>query len=726
MKKNTFNSWETSLVDNINSMKETIILVSPYMKFKVIKQIISFLPTDKKINFILISSFNNEVFLNKKSDLDMYDYLINADTENIIFSCYKLNNIHEPINIIDIDYKEIALSHTSFTLKNKNIQLSDQNQIITPSNIKNMEDVLNKEAYISFTEFNALDTFIQEDAGGIEDSILDTQQEELFPIDQVNYNNIIERINKFKGNKDDIKSFSNKIITFKTISLAISNISPEDYKNAEEDLEKLEKHIKQVFTNIMPLQNNITLYDDLLNCFIHNTWNRRWKIRTPYSKERKTFMMNLGKASFDFIISQQVVKSNFSVDRNNEYYADKLKYIKAHYPHKKAFQSIQCNVFLYYGDIKNNFIEEIFYEFLGVIYWHLGNIFLQNIFLRYLNHIDTLRSDDYKSFDAKTVLQEVTQAHNGKIPEYVNVGRVGPEHNPTFTFNIKYNGDIIGIGEGKGKKDAQNNAAKKALITLFSKFKHLKQITNKKTSHRKILPYKLPKERATQLIQLNKSLKKPISNLKLLDIAFTHISYTKNHPYSRANNSLSFLGNYIEDLCRKQNIMHQLNILDSTALQTLKNIQQNLEVGKILVKYSKKLHLHKYLNTTLSSTNLPASVQTDVVQSFIALYFLEYGMKETQLLVEAIWNDVNLTQKKLNTTSLQEYLQDSKFGLQGEDIKFILLSESGLDNKKMFEIGCTIKNKLYGKGKAGSKKEARRTASKNTFANNEFKKDFPA
>lgn len=68
--------------------------------------------------------------------------------------------------------------------------------------------------------------------------------------------------------------------------------------------------------------------------------------------------------------------------------------------------------------------------------------------------------------DYKTVLQEKLQ-ENGEVKiEYEIIKEMGPDHDKTFVAEVKCNGEILDIGEGKSKKEAQMEAAKKALEKL--------------------------------------------------------------------------------------------------------------------------------------------------------------------------------------------------------------------------------------------------------------------
>ena len=66
--------------------------------------------------------------------------------------------------------------------------------------------------------------------------------------------------------------------------------------------------------------------------------------------------------------------------------------------------------------------------------------------------------------DHKTMLQEYVQKrHMGQIV-YELTGSSGPDHNKTFTMRVLVAGETAGIGEGRTKQEAGQQAARAALI----------------------------------------------------------------------------------------------------------------------------------------------------------------------------------------------------------------------------------------------------------------------
>jgi ribonuclease III len=65
--------------------------------------------------------------------------------------------------------------------------------------------------------------------------------------------------------------------------------------------------------------------------------------------------------------------------------------------------------------------------------------------------------------DAKTALQEWAQARKGGEPQYRETGRSGPDHAPHFRIEVTVSGVEPQTGEGRSKREAEQDAAKKML-----------------------------------------------------------------------------------------------------------------------------------------------------------------------------------------------------------------------------------------------------------------------
>lgn len=68
--------------------------------------------------------------------------------------------------------------------------------------------------------------------------------------------------------------------------------------------------------------------------------------------------------------------------------------------------------------------------------------------------------------DYKTRLQEISQMLFRAPPSYRVVSETGPDHEKLFVTEITVGGKVLGKGEGKSKKQAEQEAARKALEEL--------------------------------------------------------------------------------------------------------------------------------------------------------------------------------------------------------------------------------------------------------------------
>ena len=66
--------------------------------------------------------------------------------------------------------------------------------------------------------------------------------------------------------------------------------------------------------------------------------------------------------------------------------------------------------------------------------------------------------------DAKTALQEWVQGRGLALPDYIEVAREGPAHNPHFTSEVRVSGMEPARGEGRSKRAAERSAAETLLL----------------------------------------------------------------------------------------------------------------------------------------------------------------------------------------------------------------------------------------------------------------------
>ena len=68
--------------------------------------------------------------------------------------------------------------------------------------------------------------------------------------------------------------------------------------------------------------------------------------------------------------------------------------------------------------------------------------------------------------DFKSQLQELIQQRERRLPRYRITGQAGPEHSRAFIAVVEVNGRVLGEGQGRSKKEAEQAAAQEALERL--------------------------------------------------------------------------------------------------------------------------------------------------------------------------------------------------------------------------------------------------------------------
>jgi ribonuclease III len=65
--------------------------------------------------------------------------------------------------------------------------------------------------------------------------------------------------------------------------------------------------------------------------------------------------------------------------------------------------------------------------------------------------------------DYKTQFQEWCQKRHNTLPRYETIREAGPDHQKIFEVELSIQGKVVGMGSGRSKKEAEQQAAKQAL-----------------------------------------------------------------------------------------------------------------------------------------------------------------------------------------------------------------------------------------------------------------------
>lgn len=219
------------------------------------------------------------------------------------------------------------------------------------------------------------------------------------------------------------------------------------------NLEKLENSIGYTFKNKQLLENALT----------HTSYAYEKHIA---SNEKLEF---LGDSILEFI-SSKYLYNNFPKLSEGEM--------------TKVRATIVCEESLYKIAKKHNFSDFLFLgkselachkearpaimadsveAVIAAIYFDAGLEEAERFIIENLKEEAVLASKNVGQKDYKTVLQEKLQANGEVHIKYEIIKEEGPDHNKKFTARVSCNNKILATGEGKTKKNAEMEAARKAM-----------------------------------------------------------------------------------------------------------------------------------------------------------------------------------------------------------------------------------------------------------------------
>ena len=125
------------------------------------------------------------------------------------------------------------------------------------------------------------------------------------------------------------------------------------------------------------------------------------------------------------------------------------------------------------GEEKNNgrkrksILADAFEALLAAMYLDAGENGMETVkafLLPFITkEIDSIGRSKGFSGDPKSLLQQFVQQAEGDFLEYIVVGQSGPDHMKMFKVEARLNSNVIGRGQGRSKREAEQNAAREAL-----------------------------------------------------------------------------------------------------------------------------------------------------------------------------------------------------------------------------------------------------------------------
>ncbi|MGG3842404.1 ribonuclease III [Anoxybacillus kestanbolensis] len=117
------------------------------------------------------------------------------------------------------------------------------------------------------------------------------------------------------------------------------------------------------------------------------------------------------------------------------------------------------------GRMRPSLLADVFEAFIGALYLDQG----MEAVVQFLEKtiFPKIREGAFSHvMDYKSQLQEFVQRDGSGVLEYKILQEKGPAHNKEFVSRVSLNGEELGIGVGRSKKEAEQRAAQMALAKL--------------------------------------------------------------------------------------------------------------------------------------------------------------------------------------------------------------------------------------------------------------------
>lgn len=114
------------------------------------------------------------------------------------------------------------------------------------------------------------------------------------------------------------------------------------------------------------------------------------------------------------------------------------------------------------GRQRPSILADAFEALISSIYMDSGIEAAREFVLPFIK--DMLAHQERLTFkDYKTILQEIVQQNPEEKLSYCLIEEKGPDHDKRFVVEVRLNSNVIGKGEGRSKKNAEQMAAQEAL-----------------------------------------------------------------------------------------------------------------------------------------------------------------------------------------------------------------------------------------------------------------------
>ena len=198
---------------------------------------------------------------------------------------------------------------------------------------------------------------------------------------------------------------------------------------------------------------------------------------------------------------------------------------------------------------------------------------------------------------------------------------------------------------------------------------------------------------------------------KLYEIAMSHSSYANEHKDKKNYERLEFLGDAVLELVMSDYLYR--NFEEDEGDMTKK--RANYVCENALYEYMRDLDLIKEIKVGHGEIgNIKKTIVADIFEALMGAIYLDQGFEKVKSVILNIVTPYIINNKISFFNDYKSVLQEA-MQTDRRSLVYELVGESGPPHNKTFTVEVRIDNVVYGRGSAGSKKEACQMAAKDTL-----------
>lgn len=204
------------------------------------------------------------------------------------------------------------------------------------------------------------------------------------------------------------------------------------------------------------------------------------------------------------------------------------------------------------------------------------------------------------------------------------------------------------------------------------------------------------------------------NDLKNYYTAFCHSSYVNEKHLKSDYERLEFLGDAVLELVMSDYLYKNLDVKEGD----MTKLRASYVCENALYVYATDLNLSKYIKVghgeEIDGGRFKKVIMADIFEALMGAIYLDLGFPVVKRVILDVTvpyiEDPNVVFFSDYKSALQEFVQTEQ-----RTLEYVVVNEYGPAHNKTFEVIVKIDDMIYGKGVAGSKKEAEQVAAEDAL-----------